>query len=122
MGGNSKGDKGKGKSKGKSKDDGSAFSKIVDVNSCDAEFNMVGAIIGERGENTKHIKAESGARIHVLGGDGAPMYCKVLADTQDILDSGTRMLKELLQSVYADYDAWLLEKEKGEPASKRSRV
>merc|ERR1712176_886835 len=76
--GKRKGDKGKGKSKGKSKDDD--FVKIVDVKEVNQEFNMLGAIIGEKGVNTKHIKSTSGARIRVEGGHGEPVYCKVLAD------------------------------------------
>merc|ERR1712087_124579 len=106
MAGKDKGkDKGKGKGKGKAKDkdDSESFVEIVEVNKCDKEFNILGAIIGPKGSHTRHIKDATGGRVRVVGEHryGEEVYCKVLGDTQEQVDKARELLRSLLDNAYA---------------------
>jgi len=116
-------DKGKGKTKTKGKGKGKGgkegkdgrrrelgkgrdceFREVLDLWESEPGFNLKGKIIGDSGRNVHHIQDQTGARLW-LSGD--PLQLEVSAGTSGELDQAVQMAKDLIKTVYQNYDEWL---------------
>merc|ERR1712039_41490 len=99
-----------------------AFVEYVVVKSVSPDFKMKSRIIGERGRNCQHIHFTTGATVRVEGENDESMQCRISADTQEAVDKAHRLVVDLLEKAYHDYDDWLKNNEVGEePPRKHPR-
>jgi len=110
--------KGKGKAKGKSKtrvrgEDELEARIPIDSSQVDADFGLRAKLVGEAGQNVKHIERSSGASVTVEYDDGDGMGFLIFAQEESALDSAKDMCQDLLNTVL---------EEAGVSTSKRPRA
>lgn len=126
-GGRSGGKKGPGKGKsrregGKGKGDGKRdagwakqampapgeveFKQRIDLWDHDGNFNLMGAIIGEKGKNVHHVQDQTGAAILVQGNRGEAMWIEIRAPSSKELNRAVTLTEDLLGAVHQEYEAW----------------
>lgn len=111
--------KGKGKAKGKeseaekggrwkdSREEKGEYKQSLDLWDCEPAYNLRGALIGEGGRNMHHIQDQSGASVWVVGEAGDTMHLEVKARSRRELSHGAKMAKDLINTVYSNYERWL---------------
>merc|ERR1712070_572470 len=100
------GGKGKESSRERAKNSNDAFSEVIDVEYTDPAFYVRGHILGEKGCNMHHIQDETGAKIFLEESDAGGHHLQVTASNQEDLDKASEMLRDLLVTVFDEYDQW----------------
>merc|ERR1711879_323058 len=70
------------------------------------DFDIRRRVIGEGGQNVHHIQDETHAKVYFEKHDGGNRVI-VSADREDDFERALQMVRDLLGTVYEDYDAWL---------------
>jgi len=103
-GGGKSNDKGGGKGKSDSQ-----FSKTLKLRKCDPAFRLRGVLVGEGGQNVKHIQEQCHVKLQVREDDGE-MRVEISAESQDDLRKADAMAKDLINMAYSKYDDWKSER------------
>merc|ERR1711879_79470 len=94
------------------------FKQTLDVEECDPGFAFRPKLLGEKGRNVHHIQDQTGAKLWLTGNAPDPMSLEISAESAEKLEQAVSMAKDLIQTVYDDYDVWL---EEGGVARRDSR-
>jgi len=82
------------------------FKQRIDLWDHDGNFNLMGAIIGEKGKNVHHIQDQTGAAILVQGNRGEAMWIEIKAPSSKELNRAVQLTEDLLTAVHTEYQAW----------------
>ena len=133
--GKSKRDRGgKGKSQGKPLDTASSQVQglglhthkiFLDIDSPDPSFGLNGRLIGENGQNVKHIQDITGVTVH-LGGQGSgdraseheQLHVLLRSGDAPSLEEAIRITNDLLDTVLEQYTAWQGGRAQGQESQK----
>merc|ERR1712048_1468239 len=114
-------DKEKGRGKGKDKDKPDAeYRKVLKLKECDPAFNLKGALIGEHGKNVQHIQDQSQSKPWFKGEVADGMYLEISSGSSDSLEKAVQMAKDLIKTVYRQYEDWQAERPEGVHGPKNS--
>mmetsp|Transcript_128019 Transcript_128019/g.249456 ORF Transcript_128019/g.249456 Transcript_128019/m.249456 type:complete len:498 (-) Transcript_128019:122-1615(-) len=83
------------------------FKQRIDLWEHDGNFNLMGAIIGEKGKNVHHIQDQTGAAILVQGNRGEAMWIEIRAPSSRDLNRAVTLTEDLLGAVHSEYEAWV---------------
>merc|ERR1712157_688871 len=108
-----------GKGKDKDKPDGE-FKKVLKLKECDPAFNLKGALIGEQGKNVQHIQDQSQSKLWFKGEVAEGMYLEISSGSSDSLEKAVQMAKDLIKTVYGQYEEWQAEHSEGGHGPKNS--
>jgi len=95
-------DRNSSKGGGKGKSD-SQFSKTLKLRKCDPSFRLRGVLIGEGGQNVKHIQEQCHVKIQVKDDDGE-LRVEISVESQGDLRKAVAMAKDLINVAYSKYD------------------
>lgn len=95
------------------------WQRTLKVQPMDPAFRARGSILGQKGRNVHHIQDQHGVKVDLVGDDETRLEL-VFTDPPDkrSMDKAIQSAKDLLRSVYADYEKWGEEKG-GRPARPR---
>jgi len=80
--------------------------KVVPIRRCDAGFRIRAKVLGSGGCNIKHIEKESGCKLRVHEESGSDISVEIISSNEATIEAAERLLKELLESVYQQYESW----------------
>uniref|UniRef100_A0A7S2JBL1 K Homology domain-containing protein n=1 Tax=Zooxanthella nutricula TaxID=1333877 RepID=A0A7S2JBL1_9DINO len=103
----------KGGGRGQGSGDPAPMKKILKLKDCENDFDLRNRIKGNKCENLHHIQDATGSRLWVLGERDEPVRLEIAGDEKGSFDRAVQMSKDLIKSVFRDYDGWL--KERGLP-------
>jgi len=108
-----------GGNKGAGRGEGLALKKVLKLKECDPAFDLRNKLKGTKCVNLHHIQDVTSAQVWVIGERDEPVRLEIAANDQTVFDRGLQMAKDLIKSVFKDYDAW--QRERG-LAAKRQRL
>lgn len=110
----SKGNEGKAKSKGKGKEgkgkskahfhEGAEFKETlpVDTEGVDPSYYLRARLVGQDGQNVKHVERSTGARISVDHDDGQGMAFIISGNEKSAVDQAMDMCQDLMDTIVAE--------------------
>lgn len=84
--------------------------RVLRVRDLEPAFRARGSILGTKGRNVHHIQDQTGVKVDLKGESGEPMEL-VFSDAPSAAacEQAVQMGKDLLGSVYAQYEEWIQE-------------